>query len=391
MITLPMNDPAAIADPYPIYAAIRAEGDVVKDPVNDAWLIASDRMCRTVMKEFRHCTMRGTTADDLFGSEAFIIIDDRKEHDALRSIWDTAFRPNALHHLQNRVAAMVDRLLAPMVERLRDGETVDAVEHFCRDLPVLVICEMFGIAEHMRGQIITWSDDMIAALTAQGDQTSSAWIVGEEAKRGMAHFIQCEVQARRARPTDDLIGLMAKSEIADRLSPEAMMYNCRQLLFAGNETTARWLAQAIFTLATDTDARKAAVGGAATIASVMEEVMRYDPVAQVLPRRVAGGSFELDGRMMEEGDLILLLVASANRDPKRWSEPDRFDIRREPQGHLGFGFGLHHCLGAPLARMEVAVAMPRFLAAVSEYHLDGPATYSNFHARSPDAVSICLD
>jgi cytochrome P450 len=385
-----MQDPAAIADPYPHYAAIREAGDVVWDDDNQAWLVASDRMCRTIMKDFRRYGMRGTTADDLFGEDAFIIIDDRKRHDALRGIWDPAFRPSALLRLKDSIAAMVDNLLLPMSQRLRDGETVDAVEAFCRDLPVLVICEMFGVAESVRPEVIRWSDDMIGALMAQGDRSNPAHIKGEDAKRAMADFIQDEIKARRASPSDDLIGLIANSPLAASLSAETIMYNCRQLLFAGNETTTRWLAQAIHILATRPDDRAGLVADLSRVPAVMEEVMRYDPVAQVLPRRVAEGPIELDGKEIADGDLVLLLVASANRDAKRWDRPDVFDVRRDVQGHLGFGFGLHHCLGAPLARVEVAVAMPRLLAAIPDYTLDGPVAYSNFHARSPDAVPIRL-
>uniref|UniRef100_UPI002FC608F8 cytochrome P450 n=1 Tax=Devosia sp. TaxID=1871048 RepID=UPI002FC608F8 len=153
---------------------------------------------------------------------------------------------------------------------------------------------------------------------------------------------------------------------------------------------ARWLAQGIFTLGTMPDELAAVSANPSAIPATMEEVMRWDSIAQYLERRVKDEPVELGGVTLAPGSLAVLLVGAANRDPARYDAPNEFNTKREQKGHLSFGFGMHHCLGAALARLEVAIAMPRLLKAVPHYVLDGPATYSHPMTRSPDKVGIRL-
>ena len=388
MPILDMLSQDLIDNPYPTYEQIRAHGDVVWDEGNQAWLISSDRLCRNLLANFAESGPQDTPAAGLFGEEAFIVIDDKRRHDALRSVWYSAFRPNALASLEVKIAVMVDGLLAPAVDRLKAGETVDIIPAFCRDLPVQVISEMFGTANEMRPFIIKWSDEMMGGLTNKGDTATPEHIIVEDAKKNLAQYIYDEIRDRRANPTDDLIGQMVKSEVGKTLSDEEMMVNCRQLLFAGNETTARWLAQGVYTLGRRPEELAAVLQDFDRVPAVMEEVMRWDPVTQLLRRRVKVKPIEAGGQVMNPGDLIILLIGAANRDPERYEDPSVFNTHRVQKGHLGFGFGLHHCLGASLARFEVGVAMPRFLKAVSHYVIDGPVAYSNPIARSPDNIDI---
>lgn len=390
MATLDFTSQDLIDNPYPYYEEIRAHGEIVWDEVSKVWLIPSDRLCRKLMSNFSQAGMEGTLSTGLFGEEAFIVIDDKKRHDALRGVWEVAFRATTIKHLTGRVEDMVDGLLAPIVERLEDGESVDIKKLFCRDLPVQVISEMFGVAPEMRPLITKWSDDMMTSIQHLGDPDAPEHGIAEDARKGLAQFLFDEVRARRANPTDDLIGQIVTAEVGKTLSDEQVMVNCRQLLFAGNETTAQWLAQGIFTLGNRPDELAALTANLDNVPATMEEVMRWDSVSQWLERRVKEEPIELGGQTLEPGSLAVLLIGAANRDPNRYDDPQTFNPRREQKGHLSFGFGMHHCLGAALARFEVAIAIPRFLKAVPRYILDGAPVYSHSMARSPNQVSIRL-
>ena len=231
---------------------------------------------------------------------------------------------------------------------------------------------------------------MVESLLAQGDSQAPASIAAEAAKQSLADFLLQEIRRRRVRPGQDLISQIVSSEIGRSLSDDAIMYNCRQLLFAGNETTSRWLAQATYVLGTHPGDLRTVSADHSLVPAMMEEVMRWDAVAQMLPRRVRGAALELDGVSVPAGQDVLLLIGAANRDARRYENPAAFDIHRAEKGHLGFGFGLHHCLGATLARLETSIAMPRFLKIAADYVIDGEIHYSNPMARSPDAVPIRL-
>lgn len=390
MPTLDLTSKEYTDNPYPFYDEIRTHGDIVWDEVNQVWLIPSDRLCRKIMSNFAQSGMEGTLSTELFGEGAFIVIDDKRRHDALRAVWEVAFRNTSIKHLTGRVEEMVDGLLAPTVERLKDGETVDVIKAFCRDLPVQVISEMFGVSHDMRPLITKWSDDMMASIPFMDQPDAPETLAAADARANLARFLYDEVSSRRKNPTDDLIGQIVGSEIGKTLSDDDLMVNCRQLLFAGNETTARWLAQGIFTLGTMPDELAAVSANPSAIPATMEEVMRWDSIAQYLERRVKDEPVELGGVTLAPGSLAVLLVGAANRDPARYDAPNEFNTKREQKGHLSFGFGMHHCLGAALARLEVAIAMPRLLKAVPHYVLDGPATYSHPMTRSPDKVGIRL-
>src|SRR5206468_3573363 len=150
------------------------------------------------------------------------------------------------------------------------------------------------------------------------------------------------------------------------------MQNARQLLFAGNETTAKWLGHIVVTLANHPPIREAAIEDPTLIAPTVEEIMRWEPVVMRIPR-VAVSDAEIGGTPVRAGDQILLLTGAANRDPERYDDPDRLDIRRPHKAHLGFGFGMHSCLGVTLARLEARVATQRLLARTPRYQLASPA------------------
>jgi cytochrome P450 len=386
-----LTAPERIADPFPGYEEVRAEGDVVWNETMNTWMVPSDRLCREILSDFSHYVLDGTLEAFLFGENAFIAIDDKTRHDELRDVWISVFQPSSLGNLSGIVLQIVQQLIAPLSHRLRDGEAVDVASVFCRSLPVLVISELLGIAPELRPRMVKWTDDMVAAVEAHGDTAAPQWIAAEVAQEALAQCLYEQIEYRRAHPESDLISRLVQSTVGKRLSPLALMENCRLLMFAGNETTAKWLAQAIFILGKHPASLREVVSNPALIPAALEEVMRWETITQITERKVRGAPAMIGDKPMQDGETIHLLIGAANRDPARYSEPASFDIHRERKSHLGFGHGLHTCVGAPLARLEAKIALSEFLKNFGDYQVEGEPIYTNFMGRWPDAVPIRLN
>jgi cytochrome P450 len=281
---------------------------------------------------------------------------------------------------------MLDRV----EETLRGGQEADMVQALCRPLPAHVIAHMMGVADETIPTVIAWADAM-AMATAGGLPIDYAncpfWLASERAKAELAAFLIDEMRHRRAHPGDDLISQIVHAPIAATLSEQAMMVNLRQLLFAGNETTSNWLGHILVTLGERPEDRRALRADPALIPAAVEEVLRWQGVTQVLPRGVKEGMTIAD-QDLPAGAEVVLLLGAAGRDPERYARPDAFDMRREARPHLAFGFGLHSCLGAMLARMEAAEVAAAVVERLPEYGIARPVTYGNFRLRGPSAAWI---
>jgi cytochrome P450 len=389
-----MSD-AVANDPWPALGALRALGPVVWHDTYRRWMVSTDREVRKIVVDFRRFTVEGTSMVDLFGKEAFISTDDRRRHDDLRGVWNDAFRKQSLDALRPTVARIVAGLVAPIAERVRSGEAADVTADLCRPLPTTVIALMMGVPDDMLADIVRWTDMMGASGTAyliedpaEADRVRRA---GAEAKAAMADYLIAQLADRRARPADDLISTLANAEVARGLPDDHLVQNVRQLLFAGNETTAKWLAQIVLAYGEHPDVRRELVSGRALIPAANDEVMRWQGVTGTLVRRVRGGPAEIGGVEMAEGDLVTCILSAANRDPARYDDPDRFDIHRPPQANLGFGVGFHNCLGLALAKLEADVAVNGLLDAVPDYAIAAPYRFSALPLRGPMPVRIALD
>jgi cytochrome P450 len=382
--------PDAVRDPWPRIERLRRRGPVVWNERVQHWMVTSDRLVRKTLLDYERFSLTGVTAP-FFGDAAFIAIDDRERHDALRGVWSVAFQRGTLERLEALIAEIADRMLDAVEARLRGRETVEAADAYCRDLPAYVIAHMLGASAGMRPKIVEWSDRMGAAggVPNVDRETDPRWLSSEAAKADLAAFLFEQISHRRRHAGDDLISQIVHSEVGRDLSDEAIMQNARQLLFAGNETTAKWLGHIVVTLGARPAERAALVADPSLIPAAVEEIMRWEPVVQRIPRIVAVDA-EIGGTSVLEGDQVLLLTGAANRDPERYEHPDRLDIRRAPKAHLGFGYGMHSCLGVTLARIEAKVATARLLARLPDYRLAGPVEYGAFGLRGPVTVPISL-
>ena len=382
---------AAIADPWPLVKQVMAAGPVVRNDRVGTWMITTDKLCRQVFLNSARFTWEGAIGTRVFGPEAFITIDDRARHDGLRGVWAAAFHRRALEPLRPVIAKLADDMIDRVEERLRDGETIEASSALCRDLPAYVIAHMMGVPASMRASIVRWSDDIghAVGLPQNTPHTDPGWMRANEAKRQLADYILGQISDRRAKPGDDLISQIVHSEVGRTLSDDALVANTRQLLFAGNETTAKWLGHSLVVLGTHPEVRAHIVANRTLLPQALEEVMRWQPVNMSLPRLVRGGDIQVEGVTIPDGAELAVLTGAAGRDSARYQNPDIFDIGRPMQSHLGFGFSLHSCLGVTLARLEAEVVLSRILDRI-DYRIAGEVRYGAFSFRGPVELPLAL-
>lgn len=387
---LDLLDPEFSADPWPVLAELRCQGPVVWHRPSGRWLVTRYAAVRTVLMTPEHFTVEGTVVEELFGSGAFIASDDRARHDRLRGIWAGVFRPPLAARVVALVARTVDELLAPLAERLAAGEVVDLAAQFTRPLPARVIAALMGVDDERLPDVVAWSDALAEGSTSFVPAARRAAVVArrEAAKEGLARLLVELLDTRRAKSREDLASALALDPAAAELSEGECLENLRQLLFAGNETTARWLDQIFAFLAVREDLRRWLRADARRIPTFAEEVLRWQGVVGTLPRRVRGGPVELGGVQLPDGAELTCLLAAANRDPAQFPDADRFEPARTPNPHLGFGAGLHHCLGAHLARLEARLAVEGLLRRVPHYTLAEPVRWTPLPLRGPTPVRI---
>jgi cytochrome P450 len=319
-------------------------------------------------------------------------MDDRKQHDRLRNIWLGAFRHSAILALRPRVADIVERLTLPVIEQLRAGEAMDLSAAICRPLPTLVIAMMMGVPDEMLPDVVRWSDAIAGGATNYMSEAAAqeAVVKREAAKTALAEYLLAELAERRKHPGEDLISAMAVAEAARELPDAHLVQNLRQLLFAGNETTAKWLAQLFLTYGQHADLRREIAMDPKLVPAANNEILRWQGPVGTLARRVRGGPIEIAGVRLNDGDDVTCLLASANRDPGRFDNPDVLNIHRDPQPNLGFGIGFHSCLGSGLAKLEAELAINRFLDEVRDYEIAGPYRHSALPLRGPLPVTVAM-
>ncbi|HXW38391.1 MAG TPA: cytochrome P450 [Acidimicrobiales bacterium] len=390
---LELADAAFNRDPYPALEEVRRAGRAVRDDVSGAWLVTGYEDCAAVLGNVRAFTseMPEGSGPGVFGGRVFEVMDGPR-HDEIRGVWAAEFQRRRLERHRPEITRIVDEGLDGFVPRVLDGEDVDAVEHLTRSIPTRVIAVLLGIDEGDQRQFSDWSDAMGAVAGALFDPSERGREIlrtGLDATRQLNAYIAAEVAKRRAHPGDDLISIMVNSPVAGTMTEAEIVANNTQLVFAGNETTAKWMAHTLVTLAHHPGQRRALVADPARVPAALEEVLRFETVAQVGKRTVREAGAEIGGAPVEVGDVVTCLLGAADRDPDRWERPAAFDVHRPAKNHFGFGFGLHYCLGINLARLETAIWLDRLLDRLPEWGLAEGIDYGiNFVLRGPMAVPV---
>jgi len=295
---------------------------------------------------------------DLFARGNFVRMDPPR-HRKLRGLVSQAFTPRIVHGLAPRIA----QLTAELLDKLGSAERFDLVDALAYPLPVIVIAELLGIPVADRAIFRQWAEN----LFSRNEQTSEIRLDEGTLKalfeavaptmREMNSYLLAHIQERRTRPADDLMSRLVSAEVdGERLDDQEIVGFVGLLLIAGHITTTALLGNAILTLDEYPGAAAELRADPARLPAAIEEVLRYRPPFPRLARRAAT-DVQLEGHTIGVNEVIILWLASANRDGAQFPDPDRFDISREPNPHLAFGHGIHFCLGAPLARLESRIAL----------------------------------
>lgn len=311
----------------------------------------------------------GFTADDLPPS---MLGSDPPMHTRLRGLVNQAFTPRIIRRLESRMTALAEEL----VDAALAARRVDLVHALTYPLPVTIIAEMIGVPAEDRAQFKDWSDKAVENLGVVFLGPLPPERIAEQRRLigEMNDYFARLADERRARPTDDLLsGLVAAEVEGSRLSFRELLAMLVLLLVAGNETTTTLIGNAVLELLDHPDAMAAVRANPALLPTAVDEVLRFSSPIQMDPRR-ATRTVEVAGHRVEEGQIVLGWLGSANRDEAVFDRPDVFDVARADNHHLAFGFGPHYCLGANLARLEAQVAVGALLARTSRIARtdDGP-------------------
>jgi cytochrome P450 len=273
---------------------------------------------------------------------------------------------------------------------------VEIVSELTRGIPTEVIARMLGIESAMVDQFSAWSDAMGASAegyTNPGERGDELIAAGRQATAELNAYLRAEINRLRESTADQpgLIATMVRHQYARaNMTEQEVVAGNTQLVFAGNETTAKLLAQIVVTLADHPDQRHAIADDRSLIPAAVEEVHRFETITHSVFRDVIADDTAVAGVAIPAGSRITLLLGAANRDPRRWARAEKFDVARPKLSHLGFAFGLHSCLGMNLARLEAQIFLDELLDAVPNWAVHSPVDYgTNYAVRGPARVRVC--
>ncbi|SFE08992.1 Cytochrome P450 [Actinacidiphila alni] len=344
-------------DPYPVYAGLRARGPVHRVIIpegHEAWLIVGYEAGRGALNDPRLSKIWSAAAPELgvqqLASGLSMLSTDPPVHTRLRKLVSREFTARRVEAMAARVRALTDDLLDTMAKE--PDRRTDLVEALSFPLPISVICELLGVPFLDRDRFRYWSN---TAFTTSSPQ------VRTEMTGAMTAYLTGLLADKRERSADDLMSALIHTadEDGDRLNAEELLGMAWVLLVAGHETTVNLISNGVLALLTHPEqlaALRADPDG--LLDGAVEEILRYDGPVETPTYRFSTEPVEVGGTVIPgDGRLVLVALSDADRDPARFPDPDRFDIRRDARGHIAFGHGIHYCLGAPLARLEAKVAL----------------------------------
>ncbi|MFK4145667.1 cytochrome P450 [Streptomyces sp. NPDC004065] len=391
-------DPAFVADPYPAYAELRARGRVHYYEPSDQWLVPRHadvsallrdrRLGRSYQHRFTHEEF-GRTAPPP-EHEPFHVLNDHgmldlepPDHTRIRRLVSKAFTPRTVERLRPYVHGLANELVAALVEAGGGDLLTDVAE----PLPVAVIAEMLGIPEADRAQLRPWSADICGMYELNPSEETAARAV--RASVEFSEYLRELIAARREKPGEDLIsGLIAAHDEGDRLTEQEMISTAVLLLNAGHEATVNATVNGWWALFRNPDQLAALRADHSLVPSAVEELMRYDTPLQLFERWVLD-DIEIDGTVVPRGAEIAMLFGSANHDAGVFAAPERLDLARRDNPHISFSAGIHYCIGAPLARLELTASMTALLNRAPTLTLAAePVRKPNFVIRGLKGLSV---
>jgi cytochrome P450 len=358
---LDLTDAAFVTDPYPTFALLRHETPALWHEPTGQYLALTYALSNAVLRDRRF----GRVWREKEPAERFepfnnlhrnqMMETEPPDHTRLRSLVAKAFARGHVERLRPRVQELADDLL----DRVADRDEFDLIEDFAEPLPVAVIAELLGVPEADRHLLRPWSQSIVKMY--EYGRTTQIEDEAIDSAAAFADYMRDLAAERRADPQDDLISHLALAEDRGQtLSPDELVASAILLLNAGHEASVNAFGNGVVTLLDHPDQLARLRADESLVPTALEEMIRFDAPLQLF-ERTASEDMQVGEVTVRAGERVAALLGSANRDPAAFDHADVFDVGRTPNHHIGFGAGLHHCLGAPLARMELQISLPTLL------------------------------
>ena len=372
-------DPTYKANPYPTYAELRSEAPVYRATLPDGrgvWLVTRYEDVVAVLKDERFVKdwRKAMTPEQLAQIPSIpeamrplsenMLDKDPPDHERLRRLVSKAFTPRLIERMRPRVQEIADALL----DAVEEGGEMDLIDDYAFPLPIIVIAELLGVPAEDRNKFREWSNAAVSGDTTQ-EYVEKVLLPHMEAFVG---YLRAMFEEKRKNPKEDLISALVRAEEAgDKLSEDELLAMVFLLLIAGHETTVNLIGNGTLALLQHPGELQKLKSDPALIKPAVEELLRYDGPVETSTERFAREDVRIGDTVIPKGEMVMVVIAAADHDPERFPKPDELDITRPDNKHLAFGKGIHHCLGAPLARMEGQIALGTLLRRMPNLRLKG--------------------
>lgn len=370
------TDPGFVQNPYRFYETARSSGAFFHWADYDSIATPSAAACNAIFRDRRfgreappeRAPLIPPHLAPFYAVEAHSMLElEPPRHTRLRGLVLRAFT-------SRRIAALapeIETLTHQLIDALPPGD-FDLLPHFAQKLPVIIIARLLGVPETMSEDLLRWSNAMVGMYMAGRDRAREDRAVA--ATEAFVAFLRAYVEERRRDPRDDLItALIAAEAEGEKLSTDELISTCILLLNAGHEATVHTIGNGVKTLL-----ENRVIPTFESAETCVEEILRFDPALHIFTRW-AYEEVEMMGHTFQRGDQVSLLLAAANRDPQSWDEPAKFQPLRKPKAHVSFGGGLHFCVGAPLARLELQIALPILFQRLPKLRLQETPRYADVY------------
>ncbi len=373
-------DPEFKANPYPAYAQLRSDAPVHRVALPNGqgmWLVTRYEDVSAVLRDERFVKdwRNAMTPEQLAQMPPIpevmrplsknMLDTDPPDHERLRALVSKAFTPRLIERMRPRVQAIADALL----DAVWDKGEMDLIDDYAFPLPIIVIAELLGVPAEDRNEFREWSDAAVSGDATQ-EYVEKILLPHMQAFTG---YLRAMFEEKRENPKDDLISALVRAEEAGvKLSEDELLAMVFLLLVAGHETTVNLIGNGVLALLRHPDQLQKLKDDPSLIKPAIEELLRYDGPVETSTERFAREDVRIGGTVISKGEMVTVVIASADHDPERFPDPDALDITRADNKHLAFGKGIHFCLGAPLARMEGQIAIGTLLRRMPELRLADP-------------------
>jgi pimeloyl-[acyl-carrier protein] synthase len=401
-----LEDPSFYADPYSAFARLRADAPVYWHRAAQAWLVSQYDDVDFVFRSpklfssygFQNAFFQNLRPElraaaptlELRGRSPSLITSDPPAHTRLRRLLNHMFTPKAVADLRTRVRAVVDSLL----DEVKNEDTIDFVASLAFPLPAMMIADIMGLPREDRDVFKEVSGNILRFMNRNDPNTELTVEFARETETTLARFrdyLRTVIADRRREPREDVISMLSQSDLdGDRLTEEELLSNITLFFVAGHETTTSLVANGVLLLARHPEQLQIVRERRELVAQAIEEILRFESPVQ-RQRRVVAEDIDLHGVALRKGQPLEVLVGSANRDERRWQNPQQFDLLRKSLPHIAFGKGIHFCIGAPLARLEGDVVFNELLNRFVGLELSPgwePDWIQNTNARTPRCLPV---